>query len=233
MKERRKETGRHRVAALTRFPPPTTVILIDRSIFDYSLNGIEIFWRSILREECCPHCRVRGRFSRHGTYEKYHYQGLIPILRVRCRGCRKTHALIPLFSVPGTSIGLNELESFIIKRAEGTSRMEAGGLLRRHGFGTDYLRSLERRILTGIHRAKALLPGVGDHHLPAWQWLIEAAGTGDHPAYTLNTLSIAAGWGAVFCSLTPGAGRRTTKAGTSRSHDISSARMPGQPIDSG
>lgn len=60
-----------------------------------------------------------GGFSRHGVYEKYHYQRFIPILRVRCLTCRKTHALIPSFSVPGTSIGMKEVESFIFKRAGG------------------------------------------------------------------------------------------------------------------
>lgn len=174
-----------------------------------------------------------GRFARHGFYEKYHYQRLIPILRVRCRECRKTHALIPSFSVPGTSIGLDELESFVIKRAGGTSRMEAGGLLRLHGLGEDYLRSLERRIVTGIHQAKALFPDRGGRGRSPWQWLLDAAGGVARPTYRLNTRSIAAGWGAVFCSLAPCASRRTTKAGTGSSHDISSARMPGQPIDSG
>ena len=128
---------------------------------------------------------------------------------------------------------MNEVESFIFKRAGGASRMEAGALVRLHGFGEDYLRSLERRILAGIHRAKALFPDRGDHSLALWQWLLDAAGGVTRPAYRLNTLSIAAGWGAVFCSLTPGAGRRDTKSGTGSSHDISSARMPGQPIDSG
>lgn len=166
-------------------------------------------------------------------YEKYHYSRLIPILRVRCQTCRKTHALIPSFSVPGTSIGMDELESFIFKRAEGTSRMEAGTLFRYRGLGEDYLRCLERRLLAGIHRTKALFPDWGNHGLPAWQWLIDAAGGTAHPVYRLNRLSVAAGWGAVFCALAADAGRRTTKAGTGGSHDISSARMPVQPIDSG
>lgn len=174
-----------------------------------------------------------GGFSRHGVYEKYHYSRLVPILRVRCQRCRKTHALIPSFSVPGTSIGMDEIESFIFKRAGGASRMEAGALLRFHGFGEDYLRSLERRILAGIHRAKALFLEWGDHRLPPWQWLIDAAERSAHPVYRLNRLSIAAGWGAIFCALASGAGLRTTKAGAGSSHDIASARMPGQPIDSG
>ncbi|SIR02892.1 hypothetical protein SAMN05920897_12613, partial [Alkalispirochaeta americana] len=119
-------------------------------------------------------------------------------------------------------------------RSGGSSRMEAGELLRLHGLGEDYLRSLERRLLAGIHRAKALFLARGDHGLPPWRWLIDAAGGGStHPVYRINRLSIAAGWGAVFCALDPGAGQRDSKAGAGSSHDISSARMPGQPIDSG
>lgn len=166
-------------------------------------------------------------------YEKYHYSRLIPILRVRCQRCRKTHALIPSFSVPGTSIGMDELESFVFRRSGGASRMGAGIVLWQQGFCEDYLRSLERRILVGIHQAKALFPSRGDHGLPPWQWLIDAAGGSAHPVSRINRLSIAAGWGAVFCALAPGGGGRTTKAGTGGSHDCASAGIPVYPIDSG
>ncbi|TVR74018.1 MAG: hypothetical protein EA427_01560 [Spirochaetaceae bacterium] len=128
---------------------------------------------------------------------------------------------------------MNEVESFIFKRAEGASRMEAGTYLRLHGFGEDYLRSLERRILAAIHRAKALFLDRGDHRLTPWDWLIDVAERSAHPVYRLNRLSIVAGWGAVLCALAPGAGRRNTKAGTASSHDIPSARMAVPPIDSG
>jgi len=167
------------------------------------------------------------------VYEKYHYSRLIPILRVRCQRCRKTHAVIPSFSVPGTSIGMEELESFIFKRAVGESRIEAGALLRLRGFCEDYLRSLERRILAGIRQAKVLFPDRGDHRLHGWKWLLDAAGSVPRPVYRLNTLGIAAGWGAVFCALAPGAGRHTTKAGIGSSHDIASAIPTVVPIDSG
>lgn len=174
-----------------------------------------------------------GGFSRHGVYEKYHYQRLIEILRVRCRRCRKTHALIPSFSVPGTSVGMKEVESFIFRRAAGASRMEAGRHLSLQGLGEDYLRSIERRLLTGIHKAKALFPDRGDHTLSAWQWLIDVAEGSAHPVYRLNTLSTVAGWGAIFCALAAEAGRRSSKAGPGISHNIASARMSGQSVDSG
>ncbi|WP_146049360.1 hypothetical protein [Alkalispirochaeta sphaeroplastigenens] len=81
---------------------------------------------------------------------------------------------------------MKELESFILRRSGGASRREAGALLRLRGLGENYLRSLERRLLAGIHRAKALFFARGDHGLPPWQWLIDAAGGSTHPVYRIN-----------------------------------------------
>ena len=111
--------------------------------------------------------------------------------------------------------------------------MEAGSPFRLHGFDKDFLRSLERRILSAIQRGKALFFNSGDHKLSAYEWLIDVTGRSVHPVYRLNRLSIAAGWGAVFCALTPGAGRRNWKAGTGSSHNKPSARIVGEFIDSG
>jgi hypothetical protein len=111
--------------------------------------------------------------------------------------------------------------------------MEAGTSLRLRGLGEDFLRSLERRILVGIHRAKALFPDRGDHRLSPWKWLIDVAESSAHPVYRLNRLSIAAGWGAVFCSLTAVAGRRADIQGMVGSHEIPTAASPIRPIDSG
>jgi hypothetical protein len=110
--------------------------------------------------------------------------------------------------------------------------MEAGILFLLRGFCEDYPRSLERRILTGIHQAKALFPDRGDHRVPPWQWLIEVAGS-TRPAYTINRMSIAAGWGAVFCALSSGTGCHDRRTGTGGSHDRPSAGTEPQPIDSG
>lgn len=192
-----------------------------------------MFWRRILREECCPRCRNHGAFTRHGVYEKYHYSRLIPILRVRCRVCRTTHAVIPSFSVPGTSIDLEDVETFICHRRDGMSRRAAGETFSTRRMGEEYVRSLERRLIRGIHQAKALFPDLGDHRLHTWDWLIHATGETTQPVFRLNTLSIAAGWGAVFCALTPVSGYRNGKSGRGVSHDRTTARRPEGPIDSG
>lgn len=193
---------------------------------------METAWREILRGVRCPACQCCSRFSRHGVYEKYHYRRLIAIVRVRCRGCSKTHALIPSFSLPGTSIGCGEVERFIRARCGGASRTVASLDFLNAGFGEHYARFLERRVLIAIHQAKALFPQHGDHSLPPYRWLIGAAGA-ERPVYTLNRLSIDRGWGAVFCSLAVGAGRRAKTAGRSGSHDTRTAGNPTALVDSG
>jgi hypothetical protein len=87
--------------------------------------------------------------------------------------------------------------------------------------------------LEGIHQAKALFPDWGDHSSSAWQWLIGASGGSARPVYALNRLSIGAGWGAIFCSLAAGAGRRAGNTGRGGSHDTGTATVRSTPIDSG
>jgi hypothetical protein len=233
LEERREETGHHWVAALARSPSKTTVIVIDHCADDYSLTWIEFFWRRIVREECCPHCGEYGRFRRHGTYEKYYYRQLIQILRVRCAGCKNTHAVMPSFSLPGTSVGAAEAEAFVLQRESGASRARAGEGFLGRGMGTEYLRSLERRLVAGVHQARALFPERESHGPGPWRRLIDMSGTHLRPIFELNRSSIAAGWGAVFCSLTLGAGRRLEKPGRRSSHNKHSARSRKGFIDSG
>lgn len=170
---------------------------------------------------------------RHGVYEKYLFFTRLPILRLRCRSCRRTHALMPSFSLPGTSLGTVEAEGFIAGRSAGYSRRVAGSLLIERGVSEEYLRRIEKLIHTGIHRAKALfthlVPQVGE----AYRWLKEATGGHNRPIIVLNARSIALGFGAVFCSLAVGAGRRTRNSGIRVSHDSTSAAVAPALLHSG
>ena len=67
---------------------------------------------------------------------------------MRCTdpGCRKTHALIPDFSVPGCSIGMAELNAFITRRAAGATVLQAGDAFIRAGMSPDYPMDLHRRL---------------------------------------------------------------------------------------
>lgn len=67
---------------------------------------------------------------------------------MRCTNpeCRKTHALIPDFSVPGCSIGTAELNLFIAKRVAGATIHEAGDDFIKAGMSPDYPKDLHRRL---------------------------------------------------------------------------------------
>jgi len=57
---------------------------------------------------------------------KYYYHVQIRILVVKCHNCGTHHAIIPSFSLPGTSLGTKEVEIFYEKCASGSSRNKAG-----------------------------------------------------------------------------------------------------------
>jgi hypothetical protein len=167
------------------------------------------------------------------VYEKYLYVTCVPILRVRCRSCGRTHALIPSFSLPGTSLGTIEVEAFIAGRCAGDSRRVAGSMLMQRGVKEGYLRRIEKLIHTAIHRAKALFWDLASQIGETYRWLKEATAGDPRPIIGLNVRSIALGYGAVFCSLAVGAGRRTRISGIRFSHDNASAGIGAPLINSG
>jgi hypothetical protein len=79
-----------------------------------------------MTEVICPLCHCAEHLVYHASYRKYFYERLITIIRVMCTKCGITHAIIPLFSLPGTSIGTAEAENYLKERAEGASRTKAG-----------------------------------------------------------------------------------------------------------
>lgn len=136
--------------------PPTAVILIDISVSAYSISVADKSWSAWTAHIPCPCCGSGGGFLRHGSYSKYHYRQRLQLLRLRCKACGSTHALIPEFSLPGTSLGTREVEQFVSDRANGVSRVDAGKVLRERGVAVEYLRRIERMIVTALERAKAL-----------------------------------------------------------------------------
>ena len=171
--------------------------------------------------------------TRHGRYEKYLYGTRIPILRLRCRSCRRTHAVIPSFSLPGTSLGTTEVEAFIVGRYTGESRRKAGGMLTARGVPEEYLRRIEKLVCAAIHQAKALFGDSAPLIGQPYGWLKEATAADPRPIFTVNTWSVAGGYGAVFCSLAAGAGRRTRSSGIGFSHDSTSVGVAAPVLHSG
>jgi len=109
----------------------------------------------------CPNCGGRG-FYRHGRYEKHHGPDLLTIQRVLCLGCWVTHALIPEHSLPQTSQDTAAVTTYLLDRARGDSRREAGVEVLGMGFAQKTLKNLERSFVRCSHNLAALL----DFELP-------------------------------------------------------------------
>jgi hypothetical protein len=171
--------------------------------------------------------------GRHARYRKYYYRQRIGILRVRCHGCGVTHALIPSFSLPGTSIGTKEAEAYLEGRHRGQSRAKAGRLLAGRAMGERYLKQLERMLARALARAKAIFRQAADERLEGRTWIDAVCGPTDRPIFELNQYALAHGVNAIFCCRAPILlfGRAVRPGGTS--HEPGSAPGPGPPVDSG
>jgi hypothetical protein len=181
----------------------------------------------------CAACGTKGRYAAHGSYFKYHYQDKVKIFRVRCRHCRQTHAVIPSFSLPGTSIGTCEAEQYLLSRQQGASRNKAGKPLFKHGMSSRYPKQLERMFHAAVSRAKALLP-VGDGaFLSGVRWIETLCGPTDRPLFRLNLCCLGHGINAVcFCRSSILVFVRTRRIGAI-SHNPDSAPKARTFIDSG
>lgn len=148
----------------------------------------------------CPACGQEGCLHRHGSYHKYHFHHRIAIVRVRCGHCRHTHAMIPSFSLPGSSVGTEEAEGYLIAREQGVGRGRAAVELLRRGMSEGYPKRLERMFATAITRAKALLVGRGEGRLRGMAWVRSVVGHAEHPLVELNRYCLAQGInGVCFC----------------------------------
>lgn len=174
-----------------RSPAPDTVILIDVGFENYSFADLESCWQELLCDTSCPACRLVGNFVRHGWYTKYFYASRIQILRVRCGRCRVTHALMPRYSLPGTSIGTAEAEKYLLARAEGRGRGAASAAVEHQGVSSRYPKQLDRMFATAIARAKALFPEFGEIRLAAMEWVHTVVGSKTAPLWSLNRFCLA------------------------------------------
>ena len=141
---------------------------------------------------------MENKFVRHATYEKYYYAESIGILRLKCTGCGVTHAVIPSFSLPGTSIGTAEAEGYLQNREEGKSRSLSGVELIAEGFDVKYLKGLEKRFKIGVLRAKAFFPYEGDITKWGLEWIRSVVKTGSRPLYKINRYCLDYGVNSIF-----------------------------------
>ena len=181
-------------------PHNNTVLILGSSEKDYNPSELWGRWLSPAPSIRCPACKGEGCLQRHGSYHKYHFLKRIRIVRVRCRQCRRTHAMIPSFSLPGLCVGTAEVERFLSAREAGDSRAVAAAELRARGVGERYPKRLERMFVTAIARAKACLPAPGRKPLQGLAWVRSVVGDTDHPLVELNRFGLAHGInGICFC----------------------------------
>lgn len=72
--------------------------------------------------------------------------------------CDCTHALIPEFSLPGTSIGTEEADEYMNLRSKEVSQNKASKLFVSFGLSEKYGNSIEKRFNLSNHKAMALFP---------------------------------------------------------------------------
>ena len=142
------------------------------------------------------------RLGQHSSYQKYLYEQLITILRLRCRGCGRTHAVIPSWSLPDTSVGSAEVERYLLARERGVSRAVALEELRARGMHAGYGKQLERRLDVIVSRGKALWPLAADPQLGGLGWIRAACAPrpAATPLLSLNHFCLEQRVNALCCS---------------------------------
>jgi hypothetical protein len=175
-----------------------TIIIIDIRKKDYRDFDKYPDWNRFLTVKNCPACLDSTNFSRHGFYWKYYFNERIPILRIRCKQCRTTHALIPAFSLPGTSLGTEQTEEYLIKRYQGQGRGAAGSCFARKGVPFDHLRRMDRMFLFCVDRAKAVLGSAENRELGGMEWIQSVINNPERPLYEINRYCLIQGVNCIF-----------------------------------
>lgn len=191
-------------------------------------------WQTDTKLKKCPACITDVVFKIHSHYFKYHYNTPIQILVVKCPNCRKHHAIIPSFSLPGTSLGTAEVQDFIKNRANGQSRLKAGKQLLDAGTSFKHLKHIEKMFHRTVERMKAIFAGVVQKSGNGLTWcreLLETRDTNDI-IYTLNTFCLERGVNAVFCNRVNILLFLQNKPGTISSNNLGPVTGPGIGINS-
>lgn len=185
----------------------------------------------------CPSCRSTGFLVYHASYSKYWYAVRIVIIRLRCKHCGVTHALIPSFSLPGASIGTREAGYYLRDRAAGLSQAIAGKCFRDKGLDTRYAAYFEKKIKRCIARMKAILPALGDlarHGIEYLKSLLVPPSAEEHPDLisAANGICLANSVNAVFCNRVSILLFSRRKAGLMIPLNLGAQMKPGTGIDS-
>lgn len=144
---------------LPAFQKHNKFILIPEVIYDKLLKATHS--KKDFKDCTCPVCSG-SLFTYHCKYQKYYYSELIVIFRVECLICRSTHALIPEFSLPGSSIGTKEADMYMNLRTKGISQQKASHVFTHRGMNRNYGVNLEKKFLNANRKATVLFPDKTD-----------------------------------------------------------------------
>lgn len=173
-------------------------------------------------------------FKKHSVYNKYYYSEKIWILVVRCQDCKTFHAIIPSFSLPGTSLGTALVEDFLIKRELKKSRREAGELLIKAGVSFRHLKNIEKRFHNALLNMKSLLPDNTGDYLNGIDYCLHLLKKEqpDNFISCLNQFCLDRNINAVYCNRFNILYFRKIKAGTVNSINMGSNNIPSHTLDS-
>ena len=190
MKEREEEkAGRIQSAKKAIRPASQTseiiVLYIQPDVYDFEKLSNQFVHR--FRTHACPACQSAGTLKKHAWYNKYYYTKVLPILRCICTACGVTHAIIPGFSLPGTSIGTKEAQIYIQLREQGYGRRSASKVFNGvKEMSVNHPAVLDKAFRVAVDRAKAIFAGQADERLAGCAWIASLTGEVDQPMVRLN-----------------------------------------------
>ena len=129
-----------------------------------------------------------GFLRTHACYEKYYYREHLMILRCICINCRVTHAIIPSFSLPGTSIGTAEAEAYLRRREQGQGRRKASKVFSGDkAMSRNHPAVLDKAFERAVARAKGIFSGtMVDNRLQGTSWIEALTDQKAQPIASLN-----------------------------------------------
>lgn len=136
---------------------------------------------------------------------------------------------MPAFSLPGTSIGTEEAEKYLVARAKGTGRTTASAELERFSVSDRYPKQLDKMFFKAVAQAKALFAESVDLKPTPMAWVQSLVGEKERPLWSLNQYCLAHGYNCIcFCRASIIRFSATT-AGSRASHNRGSpGRLPGR-----
>ena len=165
--------------------------------------------------------------KKHARYAKYYYTETIWILRCICTVCGVTHAVIPEFSLPGTTIGTEEAETYIKRREQGLGRQRASQVFSgEKAMSVNHPAALDRAFRVAVDRSKAIFSEKADIRLSGCAWIEALTGSKERPMVTGPSSRTDPQYSATFPTTRRFAGtqRLSSSTGTARFSGISTAR---------